>query len=166
MIIKIPEYALEADLNDNEKVLAALMLFLSRAEGKAHRYQFFSEDVKYILGHLKTINGGTTVQEYGLNGAGKLLAKIKKVFDISVLNYHTWGIEFPSKLDAKYKYGNGWIKEAQVQITEPYAVKTYCYLVGRVSNGTIVSNETKLYDMYDRKQKALHPFFNDTFSLV
>lgn len=171
MIIKVPTHVLNENLTDRELVFSALMLFLSRSEGKKWSFNFFSEDVKTILGHFKE-NPGTmkrkdAVKEYALNGISDNIGNMAKLFKIGVKNYHTWNVSFPKDLPEDCMYGNGWIKESKVSISDQYAVKVYCYLVGRVSNGTIVSqSEPKLYDKDDRKTKALHPFFYGDFSLI
>lgn len=166
MIIKVPQYVLNQGLNDKEMVFCAFMLFLSRAEGKKHRYHFYSEDIKYMLAHIKRKASVLAVQEYGLNSIDDRIGKLRELFNISVLNYHTWGVEFPEIAD-EYLSKNGWINFSEVVITDPFAIKVWCYLVGRASNGPIISESNgKLYDKRTRKEKALHPFFDNDFSLL
>lgn len=167
MILKVPTYTLNQELNDNEKVFCALMLFLSRAEGKKYRYHFYAEDIKYMLGHLKEKQGILGVEEYSLASIDIKLGKLRELFDISVLNYHTWGVSFPKDIPYEYMSSSGWIKWTEVVITDPFAIKVWCYLVGRASNGPIASEYAgKLYDKDSRKEKALHPFFHNDFKMV
>ena len=166
MILKVPTYTVNKGLNDKETVFCAFMLFLSRAEGKKYRYHFYSEDIKYMLSHIKRKASVLAVQEYGLNSIDERMGKLRKLFDISVLNYHTWGVSFPNMQD-EYISRNGWIKYSEVVITDPFAIKVWCYLVGRASNGPIATDYNgQLYDKDSRKDKALHPFFHNDFNML
>lgn len=172
MIIKVPQIALNKGLTDNEMVLSALMLFLSRTEGKKSTFNFYSDDIKILLGHIKettrSARGAMPPEEYGRHAAETKLERLRKVLKVGILNHQTWSISF-GDLDDKYLHGNGWIKEAEAVITDPIAVKTYCFLVGKLSNGSIVEEGNgKLYSRTSKKDiaKGIHHHFIKDFTLL
>lgn len=172
MIIKVPQIALDKGLTDNEMVLSALMLFLSRTEGKKSTFNFYSDDVKILLGHIKkttrSARGAMPPEEYGRHAADTKLERLRKVLKIGILNHQTWNISF-GDLDDKYLHGNGWIKEAEAVITDPVAVKTYCFLVGKLSNGSIVEEgKGYLHSSHSKKNtsRGIHHHFLKDFTLL
>ena len=170
MVIKVPEIALKYNLTDNELVFTALMLFLSRTEGKKTTFNFYSDDVKTILGHLvpgkETSRRPFIPEEYG-RGSYERLDNLRKIFNVGMKNHQTWSFAFKKSISYEYLTEQGYIKAEETVITDHTAIKTYCYIVGLVSNGTIVSKKkAHLYDTHDKKQKNMHTFFAKDFNLL
>lgn len=169
MKIKVPEYVLKYNLTDHELVFCSFMGWAGRRGAKKVRWYMYSDDIKHILGHVKEHKSFNKLSASEYNAATspeamEKLKNIKQVFNIGMLGFHTYTVDFNAPEDAWNK--NGSIRYTEVEINSLDAIKIYYYLVGRISsNEELIQDGTKIENEHARKTTVLAKFFDEHFMI-
>lgn len=151
MKIVVPSYCLEeANLNDHQKVFMAFMFALERKTDNKTEYIFRSTDVKKIC------------YNYSLSfeKPNRELAELLKVIDIAAYDNYNWGISFNQhkKILATVGSNKGLLIEGITEITNERAIKIWFYLIGRLSDRGLISDNEHPFP-HKMKQTTVMPNF-------
>ena len=133
MKIVVPSYVLEeANLNDHQKVFMSLMFALERKTDNETEYIFRSTDVKKI----------TNNYSLSFENPNRNLAELQKVINFAAYDAYNWGISFNQhkKILATVGSNKGLMLEGVTEITNERAIKIWFYLIGRLTDKSLISD--------------------------